>query len=223
MRVEYIESHPSVNLFLSVLYAVGIYSAYLAGSLTLRTQSANVPKNRLPYATLWITLAVAIPTILQFYFPAILQMLERDHTQFLAGDWWRIITPLFVQDGGVSGSIFNIVSLVLVGSVAEKLWGSQRWLIIFFAGGILSEIVGFAWQPIGAGNSVANFSLAASIAVLCLALTGPRAIRVMAILALGVGLILLLINDIHGPAMLLGVLIALIFVRLDGHRFTRWP
>lgn len=221
MRVEYIESYPSVNLFLSVLYAVGLYGAYLAGSLTLRTQSANLPRSRLPYATLWITLVIAITTTLQFYFPAILQLLERNYTRILGGDWWRIITPLFVQDGGVSGSIFNIVSLVLVGSVAERLWGSQRWLIIFFAGGILSEIVGFAWQPIGAGNSVANFSLAASIAVLCIALNGSRGIRVTAILALGVGLILLLINDIHGAAMLLGALIALILVRLDGYRFNR--
>jgi hypothetical protein len=113
------------------------------------------------------------------------------------------------------------VSLVLVGSVTERLWGSQRWLIIFFAGGILSEIIGFAWQPIGAGNSVANFSLAASIAVLCLAFHGSRGIRVMAILALGAGMILLLIKDIHGAAMLLGVLIALILIWLDGHRFNR--
>jgi membrane associated rhomboid family serine protease len=180
-----------VNLFLSVLYAVGLYSAYLAGSLYLRMQPANLAINpdqtasRVPYATLLLTLAIAIPTILQFFFPSLLPMLERDYTRFLAGDWWRILTPLFVQDGGVSGSIFNVVSLVLVGSIAERLWGSQRWLITFFAGGILSEMIGFAWQPVGAGNSVANFGLAASIAVFCLAINAPRAARVTAILALG--------------------------------------
>ena len=218
-----------MNLFLSALYLVGLYSAYLAGSLYLITQPANLAINpdqagrRIPYATFLLTLAIAIPTLLQFFFPAILQIFERDYARFLAGDWWRILTPLFVQDGGVSGSIFNVVSLVLVGSVAERFWGSQRWLIIFFAGGILSEIIGFAWQPIGAGNSVANFSLAASIAVLCLAFHGSGGIRVMAILALGAGMILLLIKDIHGAAMLLGVLIALILIWLDGHRFNRWP
>jgi len=176
-----------------------------------------------PYATLALTIAIAIPTTLQFFFPSVLQEFERDYIKFLAGDWWRIITPLFVQDGGVSGSIFNLVSLVLVGSVAERLWGSQRWLIIFFAGGILSQIVGFAWQPIGAGNSVANFCLAASIAVLCLALNGSRAVKLTAILALLTALILLFLKDIHGPAMLLGILIALILIGLDGDRFQRRP
>ena len=148
-------------------------------------------------------------------------MFERDYRRFLAGDWWRLITPLFVQDGGVSGSIFNPVSLLLVGTIAEKLWGSQRWLIIFFAGGILSEILGFAWQPIGAGNSVANFSLAASIAVLCLIFNASRAVRIAAILALGAGVILLFLEDIHGPAMMIGAVIALIMIWLDRHSLER--
>lgn len=63
----------------------------------------------------------------------------RDYSRFLAGEWWRLITPLFVQDGGVTGSLFNLVSLFLVGCVAERHWGSQRWLIIFFVGGIRRE------------------------------------------------------------------------------------
>ena len=125
-------------------------------------------------------------------------------------------TPL-CAGWGVSGSIFNLVSLLLVGTIAEKLWGSQRWFIIFFIGGILSQLFGFAWQPIGAGNSVANFSLAASIAVPCLTFNASRAIRITAILALGIGVILLFLKDIHGPAMMIGAVIALIMVSLDRH------
>ena len=212
-----------MNLFLSVLYTVGLYGAYLAGSLYLRTQSNNQTERWVPYSTLLLTLAIAVPTTLQFFFPSLLQMFERDYTRFLAGDWWRVLTPLFVQDGGLSGSIFNLVSFVLVGTVAEKIWGSQRWLLIFFAGGILSELIAFAWQPIGAGNSVANFSLAASMAVMCLALPVSRVVKVMAILALGAGMILLFLRDIHGAAMLPGMLIALCLIRLDAHRFQRQP
>jgi len=212
-----------VNLFLSVLYTVGLYGAYLAGSLFLRAQSNPQTERQVPFATLVLLLAISIPTALQFFFPSLLQMFERNYTRFLAGDWWRIVTPLFVQDGGVSGSIFNLVSLLLIGTVAEKIWGSQRWLLIFFAGGILSEIIAFVWQPVGAGNSVANFSLAASIAVVCLALRASGVVKVMAILALGAGMILLLLRDVHGPAMLFGALIALILIRLDGDRFQSWP
>jgi len=212
-----------VNLFLSVLYTVGLYGAYLAGSLFLRAQSNPQTERQVPFATLVLLLAISIPTALQFFFPSLLQMFERDYTRFLAGDWWRVITPLFVQDGGISGSIFNLVTLLLIGTVAEKMWGSQRWPILFFAGGILSEIIAFVWQPVGAGNSVANFSLAASIAVLSLTLPTSRVVKVMAILALGAGMILLLLRDVHGPAMLFGALIALILIRLDGDRFQSWP
>ena len=156
-----------MNLFLSVIYAIGLYGAYLAGTFYLREQPNPQPQRSVPYSTLLVTLAIAIPTALQFFFPAILQLFERDYARFLTGDWWRLITSLFVQDGGVSGSIFNLVSLLLVGIVAERLWGSRRWLIIFFAGGLLSQLIAFAWQPVGAGNSVANFSLAAGVAVFC--------------------------------------------------------
>ena len=168
-------------------------------------------------ATLLLTLAIAISTTLQFFFPVILRIFERDYTRFLAGDWWRLITPLFVQDGGIRGSIFNLVSLILVGIIAERLWGSQRWLIIFFTGGILSELIAFAWQPVGAGNSVANFSLAASLAVWCLTLNPSRPVRIAALLALGAGVLLLLFQDIHGIAMLLGAAIALILIWSGRH------
>jgi membrane associated rhomboid family serine protease len=164
-------------------------------------------------------LAIAIPTTLQFFFPTLLQLFERDYERFLAGDWWRLVTSLFVQDGGIGGSIFNLVSLILLGVVAEKLWGSRRWLVIFFTGGVLSQLIAFAWQPVGAGNSVANFSLAGSVAVLCLALKSSRVVRIAAILALGAGWTLLFLRDIHGPAMIFGAFIALFLFWLDHRHF----
>lgn len=169
-----------MKLFLGVLYVISLYSAYLAGSLYLRIRSKNAdnsskPAERpVPYATLLLAVAIVIPTTLQFFVPTMLQMFERDYTKFLQGEWWRLITSLFVQDRGLSGSIFNLVSILLMGMVAEELWGSQKWLILFFGGGILSQVVAFGWQPVGAGTSVANFSLAGGTAVLCLASDVPR-------------------------------------------------
>jgi membrane associated rhomboid family serine protease len=213
-----------MNLFVTFLHIVGLYGAYLAGSIQLRTRSAEHTREpshaarQLPQATLLMLLAVAVPTTLQFFFPSVLTLFERDYMRFLAGDWWRLITPLFVQDGGISGSIFNLVSLLLVGSAAEQLWGSRRWLIIWFIGGVLSEIIAFAWQPVGAGNSVANFSLAASVAVLCLTRNPLRPARIAALLALGAGMSLLLLNDIHGAAAMLGAVIAIVLIWFD----RRW-
>src|SRR6185503_5326540 len=121
-----------MNLFLSVTYAIGLYGAYLAGTFHRIEQLNSQSQRSVPYGTLLLTLAIAIPTTLQFFFPSLLPLFERNYERFLAGDWWRLVTSLFVQDGGIAGSIFNLVSLILVGVVAERLWGSRRWLVIFF-------------------------------------------------------------------------------------------
>src|SRR6266536_2885378 len=154
-----------MDYLLPGLYVLGLYSAYPAGSFYLRIQSTAF---RLPRATLALLPVVGLPTTLQFFFPALLPLLQRNYSRFLQGEWWRLITSLFAQDGGVGGTIFNLVSLLLVGAVAEQFWYSRQILLLFFLGGILAQFIAFAWQPAGAGNSVANFNLAASIAVACL-------------------------------------------------------
>ena len=93
--------------------------------------------------------------------------------------------------------------------------GPAKVLIIFFAGGILSELVALAWQPTGAGNSIANFSLAASIAIFCLVFDSSKWVRSMAIIVPGAGIILLFLKDIHGAAITFGMLIALLFIWSD--------
>src|SRR5690349_4357145 len=136
-----------MNLLLPGLYILGLYCAYAAGSIFLRARSIqplHSPRAsvfHLPRATLLLVLVVAVPTTLQFFFPAILALFQRDYARFLGGDWWRLLTPLFVQDGGVAGAIFNLISLLLVGSVAEQLWDSRQVLSIFFIGGIVGELV----------------------------------------------------------------------------------
>jgi hypothetical protein len=57
------------------------------------------------------------------------------------------------------------------------------------------------------------------VIVLCLAHQASRLVRIVAILALGAGLTLLFLRDIHGPAMIFGVLIAFFLFWLDRRRF----
>jgi membrane associated rhomboid family serine protease len=109
--------------------------------------------------------------------------------------------------------VFNVVSLVLIGSVAEHLWGTGRWVVIFAVGGIVSEIVALKWQPIGAGNSVANFSLAGAVCVFCVMRHPPRPVVTAACIALGGCGALLLRRDIHGAAGLIGAAMGLALFR----------
>ncbi len=200
-----------MNFLFPILYTVGLYSAYVAGVLYLRMRAIAFHPPRI---TILLLLVVAIPSALQFRFPAILSLLQRDYAQFAHGDWWRIVTPLLVQDGGVAGTIANLVGLLLIGTLAEQFWNIEQVILLFLVGGISGELVGFAWQPIGAGNSVANFSLAASLAVACLLRRPPAPVLCAALLALGADTVLLALMDIHGAAALAGALVALLLIRL---------
>jgi len=204
-----------VNYLLSGLYALGLYGAFMAGSIPLRTPS---PKStwqdrttliRFPRATILLLFVVGIPSVLQIFLPAILVLFQRDFIRFAHGEWWRLVTPLLVQDGGLAGTTFNLVSLLLIGVLAEQFWGSLPVLLIFFIGGILGEIAGFACQPLGAGNSVANFALAGSILVVCLLRQPNKLVLSITLLVLGVYILLVGYHDIHGFAAIAGMLLAL--------------
>jgi membrane associated rhomboid family serine protease len=204
-----------MDSWLPILYVLGLACAYMCGAVVLRTAAApasgSPPAPRFPIATVLLLLAVGLPSALQFVFPALLPALQRDGARIAQGEWWRLITALGVQDGGLGGAVFNLVSLLLIGLVAERLLGAGRVALLFFLGGIVAEVVALAWQPLGAGNSVGNFSLAAGMAVFCLRRRpAPRAARIAALLAFAAYIMLAGLRDIHGAAALAGAVLALV-------------
>jgi membrane associated rhomboid family serine protease len=201
------------------LLVAGLLGAWIAGRFYLGAAPGSSAEPRLiprrVRATLTFALVIGLSMTLQFFFPRLLLALERNARLIASGEWWRLVTALFVQDGGLAGSIFNLVSLLLIGSVAEQIWGTRRWLIVVVVGGILSEVVALAWRPIGAGNSVANFSLGGAVSILCVIRRTTRQGAVAAAIALGTSIALLLLRDIHGAAALFGAMMGLIFITLD--------
>jgi membrane associated rhomboid family serine protease len=205
-----------VKYLFSSLYALGIYGAFMAGSIHLRTsatRSDSPPRiifNSLPLATLQLLCVVGIPSVYQFFNPALFALFQRDYTRFMDGEWWRIGTSLLVQDGGIAGTSFNLVSLLLVGILAEQFWGSLPVLLIFLVGGIVGQFAGFAWQPVGAGNSVANFALAGSLLVACLLRRPDWPVLLIVLATVSVYILLIGLHDIHGVAAAAGMLLALV-------------
>ena len=53
----------------------------------------------------------------------------------LEGEWWRIITSMFLH-GGFMHILFNMFSLFLFGPELEKIAGKTRFLAIYFLSGI---------------------------------------------------------------------------------------
>lgn len=58
----------------------------------------------------------------------------------LDGDYYRIITSLFLH-GGFLHLLFNMFSLFLFGPELEKFAGKTRFLIIYFVAGIIGNVI----------------------------------------------------------------------------------
>jgi membrane associated rhomboid family serine protease len=118
-----------------------------------------------PLETMLVFATTATVNTLQLTcFPALRTRFERNPAG-LHGDWWRTLTALFVQDGGVLGCVSNLAFLLVLGIAAERAVRRGRWLIAYFGAGLVGELAGYAWRPTGGGNSVAVCGLAGVVAL----------------------------------------------------------
>lgn len=77
------------------------------------------------------------------------------------GDWWRLITPIFLHIG-FEHILFNMFTLFVFGFYIEPFLGSWRFLGIYLLGGIYGNLVSFAFQSnntISAGASSSIFAI----------------------------------------------------------------
>lgn len=152
----------------------------------------------MPCVTVAVSSLLVACLLFQLAVPATLSTLERSASHILAGQWWRVLTALFVQDRWVSGGLLNGALLLSVGAVAEQHFSRTLWLAIYLIGGVLSELLALTWQPVGAGNSIACCALAGSLLVL----SKPRRVRYLCALLAGLSAcaagVLLVKHNIHG-------------------------
>ena len=189
---------------LAALYAFVLGTAFAASRVRLLSRPLRV---RWPWATTIAVIIIGLSTLAQFSVaPSLLEKLERNWTLIARGEVWRLITSLVVQDGGPAGAIFNLVALAVIGFAAEQVWGPIRWTVVALGGALGAELWGKIVQPIGAGNSVAVFSLAASLAVVAM-LRRVGLQRFLGVMSLAGAAVLLIIGDIHGGAATIGAIL----------------
>jgi membrane associated rhomboid family serine protease len=110
-----------------------------------------------PICTIMILAITTLLTVLQFRIPGVRLALWRDPAQIHAGQWWRLLTALFVQYDRV-WQIFTVLVLVAaIGVFAERLYGHLNWLLIYLSCGVIGQALGLLWMPhtSDAGCSVA--------------------------------------------------------------------
>jgi len=119
-----------------------------------------------PVVTLVVATVVALCNLAQVLWPQIVPALWRDPKALAAGQVWRLVSPLLVQSDGLAAFFFVFVGLLLIGAAVERFYGHLRWIILFFAGGLVGEIAGYAWQPYSSGTSVGVLGLAGGLVAL---------------------------------------------------------
>lgn len=201
-----------------VLYALVLTLAVSAGAAQVHRGRVRRPRVSLPVVLLW--LVVAVPSVLQLVFPGLEDALRRDPAAILEGQVWRLLTSAVVQDGGVAGTVFNLIALALVAVLAGQVWGGGRlWILCWGAQLVTNTVIVLGSGPGGAGNSIATFAVGMTLVTLAASGDGRRAVDIVRLAAATLlAVTLFALRDIHGIAVSLG----LVFGLAHGLGPARW-
>ncbi|HOG58804.1 MAG TPA: rhomboid family intramembrane serine protease [Anaerolineaceae bacterium] len=113
---------------------------------------------------------------LGFDLPAAL--LSKIRSQILAGQLWRLITPILLH-GSILHVGLNLYALWILGRQLEGIYGHWRFLILFLVAGFGGNVLSFVFSPnVSLGSSTGIFGLLAAEFLLILQnkqFFGPRA------------------------------------------------
>ncbi len=88
------------------------------------------------------------------------------HTMVHQGEWWRLVTCIFIHVGGVH-LVVNGIGLWILGRLTEELFGGARMIAIFAVAGLAGSGASYLASPVGisAGASGAIFGLLGAVFV----------------------------------------------------------
>ncbi|MCX4884598.1 hypothetical protein [Streptomyces sp. NBC_00847] len=139
------------------------------GGLALVGQS-TLGRRRIPWAAVGLTGLALAGVALQLCWSGAMGALDADPSK---SGWWRVVTSVFMQNGGFGGAAWNIATLAAVAAFADWFWGAPLTLGLFAAGILLPEQIDKLWGQTShstdprnfAGSSGATYFLGATLAV----------------------------------------------------------
>jgi hypothetical protein len=167
------------------------------------------------YKRLWISIILFsitfVVTSLQFIFPVIIKVFERNGDALLSGEVWRLITPLFIQPMGIWQCVLNGLFFISFIPIAEHFYG-RNLILIYFGAGLIGQIFNFYWGKTGGGSSTAIYGVMGSLFLYIIfhRKTFPKGYILLSIAGFTGATILCFFKDGHAPSLLAGALLSLI-------------
>tara|TARA_Y100000310_G_scaffold210406_1_gene211021 strand:- start:217 stop:783 length:567 start_codon:yes stop_codon:yes gene_type:complete len=103
--------------------------------------------------------------ILQQIIPGFTEMFVLNEQSVSGFEFWRFISGIFLH-GGIGHLLYNMFALGLFGFILERLIGSKRFLLVFFASGIIANIISVQFYPSSLGASGAIMGIIGVLAVI---------------------------------------------------------
>lgn len=97
-----------------------------------------------------------------------------------AGEWWRLLTPVFVHIG-FAHLLINSITLYFIGMYIEQLFGHWWMLVIYLGSAIVGNLLSAYWLPAGisAGASTGIFGLFGAFIMLGATFRENQALRML--------------------------------------------
>ena len=121
-----------------------------------------IRKDRFRFYALKLCCWMFVVFLIQLLFEGFTELFLLDSEYYV--EVWRFISAIFLH-GGLAHLLYNIFALGLFGSMLERLIGSRRFLIVFFASGILANIVSVNFYDSSLGASGAIFGVIGALIV----------------------------------------------------------
>lgn len=157
-----------------------------------------------------VSLTLAVSTI-QFIFPAIIPVLDRNKEALLSGQAWRLISPLFIQPGGLWQCFFNGLFFIMFLPLGEYLYG-RRILLLYFGTGIIGQLILFYWGTgLRGGSSTSLYGVMGAffMYIVLNRAAFPRAYIIIPIAGFTGAVMLCFFKDGHAPPLLFAGVLAL--------------
>jgi rhomboid protease GluP len=112
----------------------------------------------------FLAMAFASSSIESFQGPTLVQFGGNYGPATLSGQWWRLVTYMFLH-GGLMHIGFNMWCLWDLGALCESLYGRWTFAAVYFITGLAGGIVSVGWNPgvLSVGASGAIFGLAGAL------------------------------------------------------------